>query len=113
MNKVELIGRMGQDPEIKTTRNGGKFAMFSLAINEGYVNGIGEYVKNTSWHRIVLWGNEFEKYEGLLKKGAQLYVTGKLNNNSYTDKDGNKRTFTQIIGELVEERQNGVSQGVV
>lgn len=113
MNKVELIGRIGKEPEIKTTKNGSKLATFSIATNEGYLNGFGEFVNNTSWHRIVLWGEEVAKYEALLRKGAQLYVSGKLNNNSYTDKDGNKRTITQIIGQLIEDRPNGVSQGAV
>ena len=113
MNKVELVGRIGKDPDIRETKNGGKVARFSLAINEGYLSSMGDYVKNTSWHNVVLWNEVISQCENILKKGSCLYISGRLNNRSYVDKEGQKKFVTEIVGQVVESRAPGQDQGVV
>jgi len=113
MNKVELIGRVGKDPEIFETKNGKRIATFSIATNESYMNAMGDMVQNTSWHKVVLWSDVFVKCEDILKKGTCLYVSGKLNNRSWTDKEGQKRYMTEIVGQTVEPRVVGQDMGVV
>lgn len=96
-NSVRLIGHLGQDPEVKSFSNGKKLAKFSLAINESYKNNEGEKVTDTQWHNVVVWGKQAEIVEKILKKGSEVAIEGKLNNNSYTDKDGIKRYTTEIV----------------
>ena len=113
MNKVELIGRVGKDPDVRETRTGKKVARFSLAVNERFINGMGDSVQNTNWLSIVVWNDVISKPEDLIKKGACLYVQGKINNRSYLDKDGQKKYVTEIIGSMIEPRVAGQDQGVV
>lgn len=96
-NSVRLIGRIGQNPEVKEMSNGKKLTKFSIAINESYKNSAGEHVTDTQWHNITAWGKQAELAEKLLKKGSEIALEGKLNNNSYVDKDGVKRYTTDII----------------
>ena len=95
-NRVQLIGHLGQDPEIKQT-NGGTLARFSLATTERYKNKQGERVEDTQWHNIVIWGNLAEIAEKYLQKGKEVALEGKLNHRSYEDKDGNKRYISEIV----------------
>lgn len=113
MNKVELVGHVGKDPKIMDTKNGKKVASFSLATNEGYRNAMGEWVNNTTWHRIVLWHEVVTTCENLIVSGSHLYVTGKIVHRSYVDKDGQKRSATEIVGIAVEERQRERNEGMV
>lgn len=101
-NKVQLIGNLGQNPEIKTLDGGKKMAKFSLATSEVYRNAQGEKVKETQWHNIVVWGKVAEIVEKYLTKGSEVAVEGKLTNRSYNDKDGNKKYFTEVqVNELL------------
>jgi single-strand DNA-binding protein len=101
-NKVQLIGNLGQNPEIKTLDGGKKMAKFSLATSEVYRNAQGEKVKETQWHNIVAWGKVAEIAEKYLTKGSEVAVEGKLTNRTYNDKDGNKKYFTEIqVNELL------------
>lgn len=96
-NKVQLIGNLGNAPEVKTfDGNSGKLARVSLATNERYKNNKGEYVTETTWHNLVLWGKQAETAERLFKKGSEIAVEGKIVNRSYEDKDGQKRYITEI-----------------
>jgi single-strand DNA-binding protein len=95
-NKVQLIGNLGANPEIKDFDKGKKLAKFSLATNESYKNASGELVKETQWHSLVAWGKTAELIEKLLKKGSEIAVEGKLINRNYTDKEGVKRYITEI-----------------
>ena len=95
-NRVQLIGHLGQDPEVKQT-NGGPLARFSLATTDRYKNKQGERVEDTQWHNIVIWGNLAEIAEKYLQKGKKVALEGKLNHRSYDDKDGNKRYVTEIV----------------
>jgi single-strand DNA-binding protein len=95
-NKVQLLGNLGNAPEVKTTESGKKLARFSVATNESYRNAKGEKVTETTWHNLVAWGKVAEIAEKYLTKGKEVAIEGKLINNSYTDKDGNKKYSTEV-----------------
>jgi single-strand DNA-binding protein len=95
-NKVQLIGNLGNAPEVKNTEKGKKLAKFSIATNETYYNAKGEKVTETQWHNLVAWGKVAEIAEKYLGKGSEVAIEGKLMNNNYTDKDGNKRYNTEV-----------------
>ncbi len=95
-NKVQLIGNLGQDPEVRTLESGGKLAKFSVATNETYRNGKGEKVTDTQWHNIVAWGKTAEIVETYLSKGNEVAVEGKLVHRTYETKEGEKRYVTEI-----------------
>lgn len=96
-NKVQLIGNLGFNPEIKIVEGGKKLARFSLATNETYRNAAGEKVKETQRHTVVAWGKVADIVEKLLKKGSEVALEGKLMNRSYTDKDGNKKYISEVV----------------
>lgn len=96
-NKVQLIGNLGMNPEIKNLDSGKKLAKFSIATNESYRNAKGEKIEDTQWHNLVAWGKTAEIIEKFLKKGSEIAVEGKLVNRNYDDKDGNKRYITEIL----------------
>jgi single-strand DNA-binding protein len=101
-NKVQLIGNLGNAPEIKNTESGKKLARFSIATNEIYNNAKGEKVKETTWHNLVAWGKVAEIVEKYLNKGSEIAIEGKLINRSYTDKDGIKKYITEVqVNELL------------
>jgi len=101
-NKVQLIGNLGNDPEVKTFDKGKKLAKMSIATNESYRNAKGELVKETQWHNLIAWGKTADIIEKHLKKGSEVAIEGKLINRNYTDKDGNKRYVTEIeVNELL------------
>ena len=95
-NKVQLIGNLGMNPEVKEIKNGRKMAKFSLATNETYKNSAGEKVTDTQWHNVVVWGEAAGVAERFLQKGSEVAVEGKLINRSYNDKEGNKRFVTEV-----------------
>ena len=96
-NKVQLIGNLGNKPEIITLESGKKLAKFSIATNESYKNSQGEKVTNTEWHNLVAWGKTAEIAENYLEKGKEIAIEGKLTTRSYDDKDGNKRYITEVV----------------
>lgn len=101
-NKVQLIGNIGNAPEVKTLESGKKMARFSVATNEDYRNAKGEKVRETQWHNLVAWGKVAEIVEKYLTKGKEVAIEGKLINRSYNDKDGNKKYITEIqVNELL------------
>ncbi|MEM8999515.1 MAG: single-stranded DNA-binding protein [Bacteroidota bacterium] len=95
-NKVQLIGNLGNDPEIVNLENGNKLARFSLATNETYRNGEGEKVTDTQWHNIVAWGKTATLIENYLIKGKEVALEGKLISRSYEAKSGEKKYVTEI-----------------
>lgn len=95
-NSVHLIGNLGMDPEVKEVSNGNKMVRFSLATSESYRNQKGEKITETQWHNLIIWGKLAEVAEKYLKKGKQIAVEGKLETNSYDDKNGNRKFFTQV-----------------
>ncbi len=96
-NKVQLIGNLGNKPEIITLESGKKIAKFSIATNEVYKNAQGEKVTETQWHNLVAWNKTAEIVEKYVEKGREIAIEGKLTSRSYDDKDGNKRYITEII----------------
>ncbi|RMA66162.1 single-stranded DNA-binding protein [Ulvibacter antarcticus] len=96
-NKVQLIGNLGNDPEIVTLESGKKLAKFSIATNESYKNKEGERVTDTQWHNVVAWGKTADIVESYVTKGKEIAVEGKLTSRSYDDKDGNKRYITEVV----------------
>lgn len=101
-NKVQLIGNLGQNPEIKTLDGGKKLAKFSIATNEAYRNANGEKVIETQWHNLVAFGKLAEIIEKYITKGSEVAVEGKLTYRTYNDKDGVKKYFTEIqVNELL------------
>ncbi|WP_152269202.1 single-stranded DNA-binding protein [Agriterribacter humi] len=95
-NKVQLIGNLGNNPDVRNTESGKKMARVSIATNESYRNAKGETVKETQWHNAVAWGKNAEVIEKYLTKGSQVAVEGKLVTRNYVDKDGIKRYTTEV-----------------
>lgn len=95
-NLVILIGHLGQDPEIRRLENGTPVGRFSLATSESYKDSAGEWQTQGEWHNLVVWRQNAELAEKLLKKGALVYVEGKISYRKYTDKNGVERTSTDI-----------------
>jgi single-strand DNA-binding protein len=96
-NHVQLVGRLGTEPQVKVLDNGAKIARFAIAINETYTTKKGEKVTDTQWHNIVAWGGLATVAESILKKGTQVTIDGRLFNRTYTNKEGVKRTNTEIV----------------
>lgn len=96
-NKVQLIGNVGNNPEIKTLENDKRLAKFSLATNESYTNNKNEKVQNTVWHNIVAYGPIVSIIEKHVEKGKQLALSGKLTYRDYQDKEGITKNITEII----------------
>ncbi|MFT3845999.1 MAG: single-stranded DNA-binding protein [Lacibacter sp.] len=101
-NKVQLIGNLGNTPEVKTLESGKKVAKFSLATNESYRNAKGEKITETQWHNLIAWGKVAELVEKYLTKGKEIMIEGKLVNKNYTDKSGVKKYITEVqVNELL------------
>ena len=100
LNKVMLIGNLGNDPEVRTTNNGSKVATFSLATSRSWNSASGEKQEKTEWHRCVAWNTRFstlaDVVERYCKKGDRLYVEGRVEYGQYKDKDGQTRYTTDI-----------------
>ncbi len=101
-NSVQLIGRLGKDPEVKTLDNGNTVATFSMATSDYYKNAQGEKVEDTQWHNIVAWGKKAELVSEYLKKGNEVAIEGKLIHRNYETSNGDKRYVTEInMNEMV------------
>ncbi|MFT5878866.1 MAG: single-strand DNA-binding protein [Salibacteraceae bacterium] len=96
-NKVQLIGRLGQNPEIVNLDDGKKLAKFSIATNESYKNAKGEKVENTQWHNVIAWGPTAGIIEKYVTKGQEIAIEGKLNNKKFDDKNGVTHYNTEIV----------------
>lgn len=106
-NHVQLKGRIGQDVVLKQTKTGKNYLNVSLATNERYKNGDGEYKEETSWHNLIAWGYIAENMAKTLSKGSDAIITGKLKYDTYEDKEGNKRYATKIqVDEFVAGKSN-------
>lgn len=96
-NTVQLIGNVGNDPEIKNLDGGRKLANLTIATNDSYKNDKGEKIETTEWHRVTAWGATAELIEKYVTKGNQIGIEGKLTHRSYDDKNGEKRYITEIV----------------
>jgi single-strand DNA-binding protein len=97
LNKVMLIGNLGQDPELRYTQSGQAVLSMRLATNESFNNREGERQERTEWHQVTLWGKRAEALSKFLNKGKQLYVEGRLQTRSWEDKQGQKRYTTEVV----------------
>ncbi|MCX6173073.1 MAG: single-stranded DNA-binding protein [Flavobacterium sp.] len=96
-NKVQLIGNVGNEPEVKTLGEGKKVANITIATNDYYINDKGDKVEQTEWHRVTAWGKVADIIEKYVTKGKEICIEGKLTHRSYDDKDGNKRYITEVV----------------
>ncbi len=97
LNKVMLIGNLGRDPEVRFTGGGSTVANFTLATNERWTSKEGNREERTEWHRIVAFGKLADFCKDYLSKGKQVYVEGRLQTRQWEDRDGNKRSTTEIV----------------
>ena len=102
VNKVILVGNLGRDPELRYTQGGQAVANFTLATNEKWSDKQGNAQERTGWHRIVVWGKQGENCAQYLQKGRSCYIEGRLQTREWEDKDGNKRTTTEINAQTVQ-----------
>ena len=96
-NKVQLIGNLGNDPEIINLESGKTLAKFSIATNESYKNAKDEKVTETQWHNVVAWGRTATLAEKYLQKGKEVAIEGKLTSRSYETSKGEKRYVTEVV----------------
>lgn len=96
-NRVQLIGHLGNNPEVKTFDGGKTMAKFSIATSETYKKESGEKVTETQWHNIVAWNGTAKIVEKLLKKGSEAVIEGKLTSRTWDDKDGKKHYITEVV----------------
>jgi single-strand DNA-binding protein len=96
-NRVQLIGRLGQDPDVKTLDSGKKVAHFTLATNENYKNADGLKTEETTWHSIVAWNGLAEISSKFLNKGKEVCIEGRISYRTYTDKNGVTKNITEIV----------------
>ncbi|MCK5884423.1 MAG: single-stranded DNA-binding protein [Bacteriovoracaceae bacterium] len=115
VNKVILLGRLGQDPEMKHTPSGTAVCNFSMATSESWADKTGQRQERTEWHRIVVWGKLAELCNQYLAKGRQAFVEGRLQTRSWDGKDGSKRYTTEVVATTVQfigaQGQANQSQG--
>ena len=114
VNKVILVGRLGRDPETRYTSGGQAVANFSVATDESYKDRNGERQKRTEWHKIVVWGKQAEIAQQYLKKGAQIYLEGRIQSREWQDKEGQKRTSFEIVANsfrMLGGRGDGMAAG--
>ena len=123
LNKVQLIGHVGKDPEYTFTSGGTAVATFRLATSESWKDKNGALQESTDWHTIVVWNSQYRNLADIVHKmvhrGSRIYVEGKLKYRTYESRDGSKRTVTEIIADSIilldakpttTETPNSVSQ---
>jgi len=111
INKVILVGRLGNDPEIRYTQQGVAVTNFNIATSETWLDKAGAKQERTEWHRIVVWGKMAETCSQYLAKGRQVYVEGRLQTRQWEDKDGAKRYTTEVVASTVQFLDRGADKG--
>lgn len=111
VNKVILIGRLGNNPDIRYTPGGSAVANFSVATNESYNDKSGQKQEKTEWHRVVVWGKLAQLCGEYLQKGRQVYLEGKLQTRQWQDKDNQTKYTTEIIAQSVQFLGAGAATG--
>ena len=101
INKVILVGNLGNDPDVRTTAGGVKVANFQVATSEKWTDKDGEKKERTEWHRIVCFGRTAENVDSYLTKGRQVYIEGRLQTRKWQDKNGNDRWSTEVVADTV------------
>ena len=111
VNKVIIIGRLGQDPDVKSTQSGQSVCNLSVATDESWTDKSGTKQEKTEWHRVVVWGRTAELCGEYLTKGRLVYVEGRLETREWADKDNNRRFSTEIKADRVQFLDSGASSG--
>jgi single-strand DNA-binding protein len=111
LNKVILIGNLGQDPELKYTQGGQALLRLRLATTENYVNRSGERQERTEWHTVLVWGNRGEGLNKVLSKGGRIAVEGRIQYRQWEDQNGNRRNSTDIVATNVVLLGGGGGRG--
>lgn len=96
LNKIQIIGHLGRDPEVRYLPNGDAVSNFSVATTEKWKNQAGEQQESTEWHRVTAFAKLAEIVGKYLKKGSQVYIEGKIQSRKYQDKDGNEKVSVEI-----------------
>lgn len=102
LNKVQIIGRLGRDPELRYSQSGSPVCTLSVATDEGYTDRDGKKVERTEWHRVVLYSKAAENCNQFLKKGSLVYVEGSLQTRKWQDQQGQDRFSTEIKAQRVQ-----------
>ena len=102
VNKVILLGRLGQNPEVRYTPGGAAVANFSVATNEVWMDKSGQKQERTEWHKVVVWGKVAELCSQYLSKGRQVYLEGRLQTRQWQDKDGQTKYTTEVQAQTVQ-----------
>lgn len=102
MNKVLLLGRLGNDPELRATKTGGNVANLSVATNEIYVDKAGVKQEKTEWHRVIVFGKLADLCGQYLQKGRQIFLEGRLQTRSWQDQSGQTKYTTEIVASTIE-----------
>jgi single-strand DNA-binding protein len=103
VNKVILLGRLGRDPELRTTTSGNSVCNFSIATSEAWKDKqTGEKMEKTEWHNVTVWGKLAELCREYLSKGSQAFIEGKLQTTKYTDKENVERYKTEVVAQTVQ-----------
>jgi len=110
VNKVILVGRLGQDPELKNVGNGQSVARLNIATSESWNDKNGQKQERTEWHRVVVWGRQAENCAKHLAKGRQVYVEGRLQTRKWED-NGQTKYSTEIVANTVQFLGAGASAG--
>ena len=110
VNKVILVGRLGADPELRSTPSGTQMCTLSIATSETWVKD-GKREEKTEWHRVVLWSRQAELAQKYLKKGRMVYIEGKVQTRSWQDQQGQKRYTTEIVANNLQFIDGGASAG--
>lgn len=101
VNKVILVGNLGQDPEMRHTSGGTAVVNMSIATSRKWTTKSGEQKEDTQWHRVIIWGKQGENCDKYLAKGKQVYIEGRLQTRQWEDKEGQKRWTTEVVAEQV------------
>jgi single-strand DNA-binding protein len=112
INKVILIGNLGNDPESRKMPNGNTVTAISIATSENWKDKAGAKHEKTEWHKVVLFQRLAEVAAQYLKKGAKVYIEGKLQTRKYTDKNGQERTVTEIVGNELQMLGGGTDNPI-
>lgn len=109
LNKVQIIGNLGQDPEMRFTANGRAVSTFSVAVNRSYTTGEGERREETEWVRVVAWARLAELVSQYLTKGRLVYVEGRMQTRQWDDKEGQRRYTTEVVAQDIQFLDRGDS----
>lgn len=110
LNKVQLIGNLTRDPELRYTPAGTAVCSFGIATNRSWTTETGEKKEETDFHRVIAWNKLGELCSSLLKKGRKVFVEGRLSNRSWTDKEGQQKSLTEIVIDdmiILDSRKEG------